>query len=142
MKYNEYKAPSGKVLLNLDNFTYGNTMISMFELNVIAVNEEDAQRLSQEYRKIMEDQEKQMNNIPSEDAPQTMSLRESDMQSIAEDAVLEGEEPSEIQPIPDVDELKVQLEDFKKNSIADLLLKNIKFDKSDVVLNQHESKYI
>lgn len=42
MKYNEYKAPSGKVLLNLDNFTYGNTMISMFELNVIAVNEEDA----------------------------------------------------------------------------------------------------
>ena len=157
MKYNEYKAPQGKMLLNLDDFTCGSTMLSVHELNVIVVDKEEAERLSNEYRAKQEEiieaemkAKEALRNAPEEaetspvmDSPQAYSL-----QSVAEDAILADsiEDENCIAPMSDTPEDSeqqgTQLQDFKRNAIAELLLKGVKADKSDVILNQHETKYI
>lgn len=156
MKYNEYKAPQGKMLLNLDDFTCGNTMLSVYELNVIVVDKEEAERLSNEYRAKQEEiieaemkAEEALREAPEDeinpmiDSPQSYSL-----QSVAEDAILADsiEDENCIAHMSDTPEdsrqQDTQLQDFKRNAIAELLLKGVKADKSDVILNQHETKYI
>lgn len=51
MKYKEYKASEGKVLFNIDNFTYGNMMLCSVDtvLNLIEVNKEDAEEYQKTY---------------------------------------------------------------------------------------------
>lgn len=51
MEYKEYKASEGKVLFNIDNFTYGNMMLCSVDtvLNLIEVNKEDAEEYQKTY---------------------------------------------------------------------------------------------
>ena len=51
MEYKEYKASEGKVLFNIDNFTYGNKMLCSVDtvLNLIEVNKEDAEEYQKTY---------------------------------------------------------------------------------------------
>ena len=51
MEYKEYKASEGKVLFNIDNFTYGNMMLCSADtvLNLIEVNKEDAEEYQKTY---------------------------------------------------------------------------------------------
>lgn len=53
MEYKEYKASEGKVLFNIDNFTYGNMMLCSVDtvLNLIEVNKEDAEEYQKTYYK-------------------------------------------------------------------------------------------
>lgn len=49
MKYNEYIASEGKLLLNLNTFSCGIKMASRYELSVIEVTEEDARYINNKY---------------------------------------------------------------------------------------------
>lgn len=51
MEYKEYKASEGKVLFNIDNFTYGNMMLCSVDtvLNLIEVNKEDVEEYQKTY---------------------------------------------------------------------------------------------
>lgn len=56
MEYKEYKASEGKVLFNIDNFTYGNMMLCSVDtvLNLIEVNKEDAEEYQKTYYEELE----------------------------------------------------------------------------------------
>lgn len=54
MTYNKYTAPQGKVLFNTENFTYGNTILSIHDLNLIVLDEEEAEALYDQYLKEQE----------------------------------------------------------------------------------------
>lgn len=143
MNYNEYKAPEGKVLFNLDNFTYGNTILSIHNLNLVVLDKEEAEILSNEYeaekRRIEEEQRKleksklkEENN--SEDyGIQTMSLDEEGF--YVEDDTKEEINNSKVNELSDI-------EKHKQNAIASLLARGILIDKSDVIINTKETKYI
>lgn len=51
MSYKEYKAKEGKVLLNIDTFSWGNVILcgDAITLNLIEVNKEDADYYSKKY---------------------------------------------------------------------------------------------
>ena len=55
MEYNEYVANEGKVLLNLNTFSYGIKMASRYELNVIEVTEEDGKYFNNKYIEKLEE---------------------------------------------------------------------------------------
>lgn len=149
MNYNEYKAPDGKVLFNLDNFTYGNTILSIHNLNLVVLDKEEAERLSNEYeaekRRIEEEQRKleeeskhkKENNIEEDNSEdygiQTMSLDEEGF--YVEDATEEEINNSKVNELSDI-------EKHKQNAIASLLARGILIDKSDVIINTKETKYI
>lgn len=63
MKYNEYKASEGKVLLDIDNFTYGITIGSKLTLNLVEVTLQDAKYY---YNKYQEELAKQQEAVEPE----------------------------------------------------------------------------
>lgn len=143
MNYNEYKAPDGKVLFNLDDFTYGNTILSIHNLNLVVLDKEEAERLSNEYetekrrieeeqRKLEESKLKEENNSENYGI-QTMSLDEEGF--YVEDATEEEINNSKVNELSDI-------EKHKQNAIASLLARGILIDKSDVIINTKETKYI
>lgn len=52
MEYKEYKASEGKVLFNIDNFTWGHQMLCSKDktLNLIEINREDAEAYEDRYK--------------------------------------------------------------------------------------------
>lgn len=52
MEYKEYKASKGKVLFNIDNFTWGHQMLCSKDktLNLIEINREDAEAYEDRYK--------------------------------------------------------------------------------------------
>lgn len=50
MKYCEYTAPIGKTLINLTNFTYGNTIISTEEIDIAIINTDLAKEICNKYK--------------------------------------------------------------------------------------------
>lgn len=155
MNYNEYKAPAGKVLFNLDTFTYGNTILSAHDLNLIVLDKEEAENLAEEYRQREEAfheeeqrkaQEEEQNRInqPQEEEPQiqTYSLRdEAAIMALNEDGEYEEvieEDNSTNETTEEVNDLDV----YKKNKLAELLLKGVKINSSEMIHEVKTTKYI
>lgn len=55
MEYNEYIAKENKVLFNIDNFTYGNRILSAFKLNLIEIDINKAKQLKEDYNNKIEE---------------------------------------------------------------------------------------
>lgn len=51
---NTYKANTGNCLLNLDDFTWGNTVLSNNDLNLIEVSQNDGKELHEKYQSLKE----------------------------------------------------------------------------------------
>lgn len=150
MEYNEYKAPKGKVLFNVENFTYGNTMLSVHDLNLIVLDKEEAEQLYQEYlKKQNETAEAEQNEVQDnpEEQIQTFSsrMRQANIStmSLNEDGEYEVDEESDsMQESAEDDSQKSPLELFKKDKIADLLVKGVSFDQSKINCIKQTTKYI
>lgn len=165
MKYNEYKAPNGKVLFNPENFTYGNTILSRFELNFIVLDKEEAEALAEEYRlkdeALKKEQEEEIQKIEEELRQQQIEevqpqINRAKTRSISEDSIqtmslnedgeyIEDESSEEVQE-NDFDKITNQkqkeLEDFKRNHIASLLSRGVPFNNKDVTKIEHETQHI
>lgn len=74
MTYNEYKANNGKVLLNLNNFTYGNTIISKHDLSskLIELDKSVAEKYANEYYKRIEEYYNQQEKVKSDEHIMTL----------------------------------------------------------------------
>lgn len=49
MEYNEYISKGENVLFNIDNFTYGNRILSIHKLNLIEISVDEAKQLQTDY---------------------------------------------------------------------------------------------
>lgn len=81
MTYNEYKANEGKVLLNLNNFTYGNTILSKHDLSsrLIELDKSVAEKYANKYSKQMEEYYNKQEKVKSNE--QIMILDENGIYS-------------------------------------------------------------
>lgn len=145
MEYNEYKAPPGKFLVNLENFTCGSTMLSVHELNVVVVDREIADQMCKEYyekqealkeQRIKEEEqrrEEEFNNQNNEEdiATETVLNENGEYEEVAPKARSKARAVS----LSEEDELQ----NFKKDKLNELILLGVKFDKSDVTLNKKET---
>lgn len=71
MKYNEYIASEGKVLLNINDFSFANRMITKNVLELIELSKEEAEYYCNKYQDELSKQQEQENTDPEEltDAP-------------------------------------------------------------------------
>lgn len=108
MTYNKYIAPAGKVLFNTENFTYGNTILSVHDLNLIILDEKEAEKLYQEYlakeNKINEERNKEQASDEANNEAVAMVLNE--------DGVYE-------------EESRQPLLDFRKEKLIELMAKGV-----------------
>lgn len=138
MKYNEFKAPTGKVLFNLDNFTYGNTILSAFDLNLIVLDKEEAEQLANEYIEKQEEirQQETINTDNENDEVQSSPAKARRMNV----ATMNLNEDGEYEEV--ADEPKDELIEFKQQHIANLIARGILLDKTNVICNIKNTQYI
>lgn len=160
MKYNEYKAPKGKMLFNLDDFTCGNTILSAHDLNLVILDKEEAERLSKEYQeakdKAQEEEMKAREQAEQEAFNQeqnVLQMRKAKARTISEDSIqtMELDENGEyVESIEDnnesvsdeVDNVNIKMEEFRKNNIATLLSKGVILNNKDIIHSVKETQFI
>lgn len=136
MEYNEYKAPAGKVLFNTDNFTYGHTMLSAFNLNLIVLDEAEAERLSSEYQ--AKEKEVQEAEINKEEVKEETVVKPSPLKARGMVSTMSMNEDGVYEETEEVN----SLEDFKRNHIASLLAKGVSFNLEGITLIKHNTENI
>lgn len=74
MKYNEYKSSNGKVLLNIENFTYGNTILSTKDLSakLIEVDKSIAEEYSKKHQEQIDEYYRTKNSNNENDSIMTL----------------------------------------------------------------------
>ena len=132
MEYNEYKAPKGKVLFNVEDFTYGHAMLSVFDLNLVAIDIEEAEKLSKAYNDRKEElrqKEEEKHNEVQDDSP-------------IEDAVpMMLNEDGEYEEVSS-DEQEDDLLIFKREKVAELLVKGVNFNRSQEFCTKKNTEII
>lgn len=148
MEYNEYKAPEGKVLFNTDDFTYGNTILSMHNLNLIVLDKEQAEQLQNEYNAKQEEASKMRESLMRayyEQEQETRDIEDAEIEEIIEDNAEQPEAQTfslrrstpkqEVNPDEEV-------ENFLNDS-KEALLSSITVDNSyEVICNKKQTKTI
>lgn len=122
MKYNKYVAPKGKVLFNTEDFTYGNTILSAYDLNLIILEEAEAKSLSNAYRNEQDkfkEEEQQNTKIESNEEEQPVTFANKTRSNIATMVLNDAGEYEEIE------EDKDPLIEFKKEKLIELLAKGV-----------------
>lgn len=75
MEYNEYIAKDNKVLFNIDNFTYGDRILSAKKLNLVEIDLNIAKQLKDNFNNKKEELYKKYENDSNEEI-QTLELNE------------------------------------------------------------------
>lgn len=143
MNYFEYKAPKGKVLFDLENFTYGNTVISVTEMNLIVLDKKEAEALSKAYQeeqerlreeeRIAEEERiKQEQNGEANQEVQTFKARANN--SISTLALNDEGEYEETVEDP--------LLAFRKDKIIELMAKGVNFNSDNINKEIKSTKYL
>lgn len=129
MAYNEYIAPKSKVLFDINDFTYGNTVLSAHNLNLVILDKEEADVLMKAYQEKEEEirAKEREENKPKEEVQENQE--ESNV------AVMALNDEGEYEEIQEVKEQS--LEDFKREHIAELLAKGIVINSNDIEIIKH-----
>lgn len=126
MAYNEYIAPKGKVLFDVNDFTYGNTVLSAHNLNLVILDKEEADALMKAYQEKEEEirAKEREENKPKEEVQEESNV-----------AVMALNDEGEYEEVQEVKEQS--LEDFKREHIAGLLAKGIVINSNDIEIIRH-----